>query len=211
MQQTFSLQQRQPSWFLLLFAILIALLVGLYVHLTARASQPVPLSVELKKTVGIDAPDHLYEEAIVHAAKNLALELDIELENYDISREAYEEIVDMAEKKFSKCLQYRLYPTASRRYTCYTCVSRPKVILKYGQTYKIGQTCGDQKSRYGTDLPEPGLKFFEEFEGNIFEVMVAEYVKLTLFQHSLERKDILKTNHLSGVEMPLPPGNKILR
>ena len=64
---------------------------------------------------------------------------------------------------------------------------------------------------YGSELPEPGLKYFIEFEGNIFEVMVAEYVKLMLFQQSIERKEIIRINQLSGLEMPLPPGNKILR
>lgn len=41
--------------------------------------------------------------------------------------------------------------------------------------------------------------------------MVAEYVKLFLFQYSLERQKILKQNNLPSVEMNLPPGNKILR
>ena len=41
--------------------------------------------------------------------------------------------------------------------------------------------------------------------------MVAEYVKLLLFQYSKERQDILKNNNLPALEMTLPPGNKILR
>ena len=51
----------------------------------------------------------------------------------------------------------------------------------------------------------------KEFEGNIFEVLVAEYVKLVLFKFSTERKEIIKNNQLSDMEMQLPPGNKILK
>ena len=84
-------------------------------------------------------------------------------------------------------------------------------MLSPGQTFKIGQTCGGKQSRYGSRLPEPGLKYYTEFEGNLFEVMVAEYVKLILFQQSIERKEIIQINQLSGLEIGLPPGNKMLR
>ena len=104
-----------------------------------------------------------------------------------------------------------LYALAPAPYSCYTCVSRPKVILNEGQTFKVGQTCGTEKSRYASGLPEPGLFYLIEFRGNLFEVMVAEYVKLLLFQYSKERQNILKNNKLPVMEMQLPPGNKILR
>ena len=162
-------------------------------------------------TIGIEAPMEVYQEAIAYTAKNLALELDIDLENYDLSMEDYRAIVEAAASKFSDCHQYKLYALTPGLYSCYTCATRPKVILNEGKTFKIGQTCGARESRYGRELPEPGLVYLAEFWGNLFEVMVAEYVKLLLFQYSKERQDILKTNNLSAMEMPLPPGNKILR
>lgn len=119
--------------------------------------------------------------------------------------------VEAAASKFGDCHQYRLYALAPAPYSCYTCVSRPKVILNEGQTFKVGQTCGTEKSRYASGLPEPGLFYLIEFRGNLFEVMVAEYVKLLLFQYSKERQNILKNNKLPVMEMQLPPGNKILR
>lgn len=70
--------------------------------------------------------------------KNLAIELDIDVETYDLSLEDYVAIVEAAEQKFSNCQQYRLYPLAPRFYSCYTCTSRPTVILHPGQTFKIG-------------------------------------------------------------------------
>lgn len=80
-----------------------------------------------------------------------------------------------------------------------------------GQTFKIGQTCGDEKSRYGSSLPGQNLKFFREMEGNIFEVMVAEYLQLKLFQYSAERKLMIEQNRLQDAALLLPPGNKITR
>lgn len=201
----------KPGGFLLPLAILMLLLAGLYVYLTSQNSQQLPLVAHLEQSIGIDAPADLYEDAIAYAAKNLAIELDIDLENYDLSMEDYQAIVETATQKFNNCQQYRLISLGPRSFSCYTCVSRPKVILHFGQTFKIGQTCGDQKSRYGSELPEPGLKYFEEFGGNIFEVLVAEYVKLVLFKVSTERKEIIKNNQLSETEMQLPPGNKILK
>lgn len=201
----------KPGGFLLPLAILMLLLAGLHLYLTAQHSQPLSLAVHLGQSIGIDAPPDIYEDAITYAVKNLAIELDIELENYDLSMEDYQALVEAAGQKFNNCQQYRLISLGPQSFSCYTCVSRSKVILHSGQTFKIGQTCGDQKSRYGSELPEPGLKYFVELEGNIFEVLVAEYVKLILFRASPERKEIIKNNQLSETEMQLPPGNKILK
>lgn len=211
MDHSVPIQMKQTGGFLLPLAILVLLLTGLYLYLTAQNNQPLPLPAHLEQSVGIDAPPAIYEEAIAYALKNLAIELDIDVKNYDLSMEDYQAIVDAAASKFGDCHQYRLYALAPAPYTCYTCVSRPKVILNEGQTFKIGQTCGSRESRYGHELPEPGLVYAAEFRGNLFEVMVAEYVKLLLFQYSKERQDILKNNNLPVLEMPLPPGNKILR
>lgn len=175
------------------------------------SSEALSLPAHLEQAIGIEAPGDIYEKAIAYAVKNLAVELDISLENYDLSLEDYQAIVEAAGTKFGDCHQYKLYALAPSPYSCYTCVSRPKVILKEGQTFKIGQTCGTRASRYGRQLPEPGLVYFTEIRGNLFEVMVAEYVKLLLFQYSKERLEILKQNNLSAGEMQLPPGNKILR
>lgn len=75
-----------------------------------------------------------------------------------------------------------------RTFPCHTCTTQPKIALLPGQTFKIGQTCGDEKFRYGSRLPEPGLKFFQEMEGTIFEVLVAEYIQLKLFRGRLRRR-----------------------
>lgn len=211
MQQSVPIQMNRPGGFLLPLAILMLLLAGLYLYLTSQHSQPLPLAAHLEQSIGIDAPPDIYEDAIAYAAKNLAIELDIDLENYDLPLEDYQAIVEAAASKFGDCHQYRLYALAPAPYSCYTCVSRPKVILNKGQTFKIGQTCGTEKSRYASGLPEPGLFYLIEFRGNLFEVMVAEYVKLLLFQYSKERQDILMNNNLPAMEMNLPPGNKILR
>ena len=211
MDHSIPIQMRRPSRFILPLAILMLFLTGLYLYLTSQNSQSLPLSVHLEQSIGIDAPPDVYEDAIAYAIKNLAIELDIDVENYDLSMEDYQALVEAAASKFGDCHQYRLYALAPAPYTCYTCVSRPKVILNKGQTFKIGQTCGTEKSRYASGLPEPGLFYLIEFRGNLFEVMVAEYVKLLLFQYSKERQDILKNNNLPALEMPLPPGNKILR
>ncbi|MCB9304334.1 MAG: hypothetical protein H6566_27170 [Lewinellaceae bacterium] len=210
MQRSIPLQMKQPSRLIHLLFLLLILLTALYLYLSSPESA-LPLAAQMEEAIGINASREVYEEAISYAGKNLANELDIDLENYDISLEDYRTIVGTATRKFGNCQQYRLIPLETRPYSCFTCTSRPTVILSAGQTFKIGQTCGNKQSRYGSELPEPGLKYFIEFEGNIFEVMVAEYVKLMLFQQSIERKEIIRINQLSGLEMPLPPGNKILR
>ena len=166
---------------------------------------------EMQEKVAIEASPELYKEAINYATKTLASELDIELENYDIGFDEYQSILEAAKDKFGDCQQYRLYVLTPTLYTCYTCVTKPKVLLESGQTFKIGQTCNGQKKRYGTSLPEAGLKYFVEYEGNVFEVLVIEYLKLLMYQHSFERKKVLHKNLLSDEEMHLPPGNKILR
>ena len=211
MQQSTPIQMRHPGRFTLPMAFLMLLLTSLYLYLTSQNSQPLPLAAHLERPIGIDAPPDIYQDAIAYAVKNLAIELDIDVENYDLSMEDYQAIVDAAASKFGDCHQYKLYALTPGPYTCYTCVSRPKVILNEGQTFKIGQTCGTRESRYGRELPEPGLVYAAEFRGNLFEVMVAEYVKLLLFQYSKERQDILKNNNLPSLEMTLPPGNKIQR
>jgi hypothetical protein len=211
MQQSIPIQTSRPSRHILLLAALVTLLGGMYLYLTSQKSKPLPLSAHLEKAIGIEASMEVYEEAIAYAAKNLAVELDIDLKNYDLSTEDYRAIEEAAASKFSDCHQYKLYALNPGPYSCYTCVTRSKVILNEGQTFKIGQTCGSRESRYGRELPEPGLVYLTEFRGNLFEVMVAEYVKLLLFRYSKERQDILKTNKLPAIEMHLPPGNKILR
>lgn len=147
MQRSIPVQSRQAPRFVLPLALLMLLLTGLYLHLATPKSGPLPLAAQLEKAVGI-APPGVYEAAIAYALKNLAVELDIGLENYDLSREEYEAVVAAAATKFGDCHQYRLYALAPGPYTCYTCVSRPRVILSEGQTFKIGQTCGTEKSRY---------------------------------------------------------------
>ena len=166
---------------------------------------------EMQEKVAIEASPTLYKEAISYATKTLASELDIELENYDIGLDEYQSILETAKDKFGDCQQYRLYALTPALYTCYTCVTKPKVLLESGQTFKIGQTCGSQKTRYGDRLENERLFYLIEYRGNIFEVLVAEYVKLLLFHSSLERKQIIKNNKLTNEEMHLPPGNKITR
>jgi hypothetical protein len=116
-----------------------------------------------------------------------------------------------AAEKFGDCEQYRLLAITHQNFTCYSCSSKHHIVLGSGHTFKIGQTCGSEASRYGKQLPEQGLKYFAEFQGNIFEVLVAEYIKLTLYRVSEERKLIIQQNGLSDQELLLPPGNKILK
>ena len=132
MQQTIPVQMKKPSAFILPLAILMLLLTGLYLYLTTRHSQPLPLAAHLERSIGIDASPAIYEDAIAYAAKNLAIELDIDLENYDLSMEDYQAIVETATQKFNNCQQYRLISLGPRSFSCYTCVSRPKVILHFG-------------------------------------------------------------------------------
>ncbi len=112
------------------------------------SSEALPLATHMKQIVGIEAPVKVYDEAVTYTIENLAAELDIDLENYDLSLEDYQAIVEAAATKFGDCHQYKLYALAPGLYSCYTCVSQPKVILKEGQTFKIGQTCGTEKTRY---------------------------------------------------------------
>ncbi|MCB0632557.1 MAG: hypothetical protein R2824_34790 [Saprospiraceae bacterium] len=143
--------------------------------------------------------------------QKLELELDIDLENIDITLDDYKALMREAAEKFGRCQQYKLVVLKPGRFPCYTCTILKNILLSPGQTFKIGQTCGNERSRYGTNLPEPGLKYLVEFEGNAFEVLVAEYVRLKLFQYSQERQMILEINQLTESEMLLPPGNKITR
>ncbi|MEZ4994924.1 MAG: hypothetical protein R2824_31185 [Saprospiraceae bacterium] len=116
--------------------------------------------------------------------------MGIQLENYDLTMEEYEALLAMAMERFGFCEQYRLYPMASGLYPCYSCVALPSIQLNRGQTYKIGQTCFEEKGRYGASLSKHDLFYLKEFEGTIFEVLVAEKVKLLLFRYSNERKTV---------------------
>lgn len=150
----------------------------------------------MKTRIGLDASDELYETAISLAARDLAIEVGIELSDYDISEGEYQDLMDAAVDKFSDCHQYRLYALKPNVYPCYTCKTKSSVILQKGQTFKISQTCGDRSSRYGTnkDAPQPDLYYLIEFRGNILEVLTVEYLKLLLFQRSIERGSIANSN-----------------
>jgi hypothetical protein len=211
MQQTITIRSKPFNPFLIGLILFMAIISTLYYLIGSVGTSFSSLSAQLSKEIAVNASQELMQKAIAYAAEKISEELDIDLENYDLSVEQYMEIVEVAEKKFGGCHQYRLYAASPRVYSCFTCSSTSKVTLNSGQTYKIGQTCGTQKTRYGSELPEPGLVYVREFRGNIFQVLVAEYVKLLLFQHSKERKLILETNNLSDSEMLLPPGNKIAR
>lgn len=196
------------------FALLLLLLPSLVIvfiyyqtHLLTQQSLQDHLSQRMDATVS----GQLLEEAIQYSGQKLAMDLDIDLKKIDISLDDYRELVREATEKFGRCQQYRLIVLQPGRYPCFSCSSRMEVLLAPKQTFKIGQTCGNEKSRYGTSLPEPGLKYYREFEGNAFEVLVAEYIQLKLYQHSQERQLVLKANQLSDTEMLLPPGNKITR
>ena len=202
----------QKRWSLPLAVLfLLLILITVYAKLSTSAKRTALIDALMQRRVGIEASTEVYQAAIASAAKNLAQELDIDLDNYDITEEAYEALMEAAASKFGNCHQYRLYVLSPNLYSCYTCHSKPRIWLQGGQTFRIGQTCNGQKARYGSNLPEPGLKYFIEFEGSIFDVLVAEYVKLILFRSSKERDAIIKHNALSATELHLPPGNKILK
>lgn len=200
-------QSAQPVLSLFFLLILLLSFIYLRTHFITQAS----LSEHLSNKFGGQVTDQLIKDAILHSTQKLALELDIDLENIDITLEDYKALIDEADEKFGRCQQYRLVVLKPGRFPCYTCTILQDVLLSPGQTFKIGQTCGNEKSRYGSNLPEAGLKYFLEFEGNAFEVLVAEYVRLKLFQYSKERQMILEANQLTESEMVLPPGNKITR
>lgn len=202
-------QERWPLPLAVFFLLLI--LITVYATLSTSAKRADSIDALMQQRIGIEASTEIYQAAIASAAKNLARELDIDLDNYDITEEAYEALMEAAASKFGNCHQYRLYVLNSRPYECYTCKTRPVVTLNYGQTFKIGQTCATKKERYRNTLPAPDLFYLVEHRGSIFEVLVAEYVKLMLFQNSRERRLIIKQNSLQPDEMLLPPGNKILR
>lgn len=191
---------------------LLLILITIYATLsTATKYTAVSIEASMQQRIGIEASTEIYQAAIASATKNLAQELDIDLDIYDITEEDYQALMEAAASKFGNCHQYRLYVLSPNLYSCYTCHSKPRIWLQGGQTFKIGQTCNGQKARYGSSLPEPGLKYFIEYEGSIFDVLVAEYVKLFLFRSSKERDAIIKHNALSATELHLPPGNKILK
>ena len=104
MDHSIPIQMRRPSRFILPLAILMLFLTGLYLYLTSQNSQSLPLSVHLEQSIGIDAPPDVYEDAIAYAIKNLAIELDIDVENYDLSMEDYQALVEAAASKFGDCL-----------------------------------------------------------------------------------------------------------
>ena len=202
----------QKRWSLPLAVLfLLLILITVYAKLSTSAKRTASIDALMQRRVGIEASTEVYQAAVASAAKNLAQELDIELDNYDITEEAYEALMEAAASKFGNCHQYRLYALNSRSYECYTCKTRPVVVLDYGQTFKIGQTCVTKEERYRNTLPAPDLFYLVEHRGSIFEVLVAEYVKLMLFQHGHERQLIVNRNSLQPDEMLLPPGNKILR
>ena len=208
MSSTISQQRAgQPVIFLLFMLLLTLCFFYLKTQFFVRQSLTDYLAEQFEKPIS----NRLISEATTYSAQKLGLGLDIDLENIDITLDDYKALVQEATEKFGKCQQYRLVVLKPGRFPCYTCTILKNVVLSPGQTFKIGQTCGNERSRYGTNLPEPGLKYFVEFEGNAFEVLVAEYVRLKLFQYSQERQMILETNQLMESEMLLPPGNKITR
>ena len=191
---------------------LLLILITIYATLSTSAKRTaVSIDALMQQRIGIEASTEVYQAAIASAAKNLAQELDIDLDNYDITEEDYQALMEAAASKFGNCQQYRLYALSARYYKCYTCKTKQMILLNHGQTFKIGQTCSTKGERYGNSMPAPDLFYLVEHRGNIFEVLVAEYVKLMLFRNGHERQLIVKQNGLQPKEMLLPPGNKILR
>lgn len=211
MSNTIALGRRgTPS---LVPVILFLLLVGLlsYWQLKSVKITTDPLVQHLTQLTGIDAPEPVFQQAIQLAAKDLADALGIDLQNYDLTLEEYEELVATAVERFGFCEQYRLLARITTTYNCFSCVSQPRIILQFDQTYKVGQTCFGEKARYGKGLSQQNLFYQKEFQGNIFEVLIAEQVKLLVFRYSEERQRIIQHNQLLTEELLLPPGNKIVR
>ena len=211
MQRTLLLQEKTSPPFFLFAILILALLVFLYLQFRSVQSVTNPLVDQLQKTIEIDASKALFEEAIRATALKMAEELGIDLGNYDISLEEYEELAAAAAEKFGICEQYRIYSITGGLYNCYPCVSKSKILLLPGQTYKYGQTCLGEKGRYIKGMPEPNLFYLTEFKGSIFEVLVVEHIKLQLFRFSKERELMIQQNSLLKTELLLPPANKILR
>lgn len=212
MTRAFQLSE-QKGWPLPLAVLsLLLILITIYATLsTATKYTAVSIEASMQQRIGIEASTEIYQAAIASATKNLAQELDIDLDIYDITEEDYQALMEAAASKFGNCQQYRLYALSARYYKCYTCTTKQMILLNHGQTFKIGQTCSTKEERYGNSMPAPDLFYLVEHRGSIFEVLVAEYVKLMLFRHSHERQLIVKQNGLQPKEMLLPPGNKILR
>ncbi|PHN07825.1 hypothetical protein CRP01_04700 [Flavilitoribacter nigricans DSM 23189 = NBRC 102662] len=207
---SFSIPIRRTAG-LTMYIIIPLLLIFSILYIKTSVSTASTLEQYLSAQFEGEISRHVLEEAIQYSTEKLSTELDIDLENIDITMDTYREIVREATEKFGRCQQYRLLILEPGRFPCYTCNSRKSVLLSAGQSFKIGQTCGNEKSRYGSNLPAAGLRYFLEFEGNAFEVLVAEYIQLKLFEFSGERKLILQANQLTESEMLLPPGNKITR
>ena len=69
---------------------LLLILVTVYATLSAPAKRTaVSINALIQQRIGIEASTAVYQAAIASAAKNLAQELDIDLDNYDITEEAY--------------------------------------------------------------------------------------------------------------------------
>lgn len=95
----------------LLIVCLFVALCFLVFYLIFIPKSPVDLiSGKLSDQLNVSMSNQIISEAIVHAAKSLGEELDIELGNYDLSLEQYRQIVKAAEQKFGDCHQYRLIP-----------------------------------------------------------------------------------------------------
>lgn len=211
MSNTILLRQGTVPWFKLILFSLFASGLAIYYQTKMVKQATDPLIAEIVQKIGIQAPKAILRKAIRLAAKNLAEELGIDLENYDLTLEEYEALVQAAMEKFGSCEQYRLMARTSGTFPCYSCTTKSNILLQINQTFKIGQTCLEEKGRYSKALQLSNLLYQKEFEGSIFEVLVAEYVKLLLFRSGVERKNIMKINSLVETELLLPPGNKILR
>lgn len=65
---------------------LLLILITIYATLTTSAKRTaVSIDALMQQKIGIEASTEIYQAAIASAAKNLAQELDIDLDNYDIT------------------------------------------------------------------------------------------------------------------------------